>query len=294
LHRKKRDSIPPAPVLPESAVAAVGADSGITQTCLARPPLWHNFSMTEDRKSLTRLYFPGQIADHGECILPPAQAHHVARVLRLKAGDEVTMFDGSGAEYPAAIVRLDRSAVTLRVGEPRERDRESPLAISLAQAISSGERMDYTVQKAVELGAVRIEPLLSSRCVVRLAGERALRRAAHWQAVAVAACEQCGRNRVPEIAPVMAFGDWLGRQSGADERWRLLLAPHTGVRLRELARPAGAVTLLVGPEGGFTPEEEDAARLAGFSPVRLGPRVLRTETTAVAALAALQTLWGDL
>jgi 16S rRNA (uracil1498-N3)-methyltransferase len=164
----------------------------------------------------------------------------------------------------------------------------------LAQAVSSGERMDYTVQKVVELGAARIEPLMSSRCVVRLTGERAVKRAAHWRAVAVAACEQCGRNRVPEIAPVTAFRDWLGRQSGTDERGRLLLAPHTGVRLRDVIRPAGMLTLLVGPEGGFSPEEEDAARRVGFNPVRLGPRVLRTETAAVAALAALQALWGDL
>ncbi len=250
--------------------------------------------MTGDRKSLTRLYFPDPIADHGECVLPAAQAHHVARVLRLKAGEGVTLFDGNGSEYPAAIVRLTRSAVVLRVGERRELDRESPLAISLAQAVSSGERMDYTVQKAVELGAARIEPLTSSRCVVRLAGERAAKRTAHWQAVAVAACEQCGRNRVPEIAPVTAFSDWLGRQSGSDGRARLLLAPQGGVRLRDVVRPAGALILLSGPEGGFTAEEEDAAQRAGFAPVRLGPRILRTETAAVAALAALQTLWGDL
>ena len=250
--------------------------------------------MEGEPKSLTRLYFPDRIADHGECVLPAAQAHHVARVLRLKKGAGVTLFDGNGSEYPAAIVRLDRSAVTLRVGERRDLDRESPLVIALAQAVSSGERMDYTVQKAVELGAARIEPLTSSRCVVRVAGERALRRAAHWQAVAVAACEQCGRNRVPEIAPVTALNDWLGRQSGTDGRSRLMLAPYTGMRLRDVARPAGALTLLVGPEGGFTPEEEQAAQRAGFCPVRLGPRILRTETAAVAALAALQTLWGDL
>lgn len=250
--------------------------------------------MERDRKSLTRLYFPGRIADHGECVLPAAQAHHVVHVLRLKAGDELALFDGKGSEYAAQIVRLDRSAVTLRIGERRDKDRESPLVISLAQAISSGERMDYTVQKAVELGVARIDPLISSRCVVRLAGERAAKRVAHWQAIAVAACEQCGRNRVPQVSPVEALNNWLERQSVAEASARLLLTPYGGARLRDVGQPAGVVTVLGGPEGGLTPEEEQAAHRAGFSPVRLGPRVLRTETAAVAALAALQALWGDL
>lgn len=250
--------------------------------------------MEEERKPLTRLYFPDRIADHSEFLLPPAQAHHTARVLRLEAGDDLTLFDGKGAEYPAAIVRVDRSRVTVRVGERRARDRESPLAVTLVQAVSSGERMDYTVQKAVELGVVRIAPVTSSRCVVRLAGARAAKRAAHWHAVAVAACEQCGRNRVPEVAPVTSLRNWLGSRSAGGASCCLLLAPHAGARLRDVVRPPAAVTLLVGPEGGFTPEEEQAAQRAGFSPVRLGPRILRTETAAVAALAALQTLWGDL
>jgi 16S rRNA (uracil1498-N3)-methyltransferase len=250
--------------------------------------------VTAEAKSLTRLYFPDEIPDHSECVLPAAQAHHVARVLRLAAGDALTLFDGAGTEYPAVISHLDKSAVKLRVGESRECDRESPLWITVAQAISSGERMDFTVQKAVELGAARIVPLISSRCVVRLSGERAVKRVAHWQAVAVSACEQCGRNRVPQIAAVASLADWLGRQPGPGGATRLLLAPRGDVRLREIARPAGEVTLLIGPEGGFAPEEADAAGRAGFTAVRLGPRVLRTETGAVAALAALQTLWGDL
>lgn len=214
-------------------------------------------------------------------------------VLRLAAGDALTLFDGAGGEYPAEVVRLGKSGVTVRMGERREIDRESPLVVTLAQAVSSGERMDYTIQKAVELGVARIEPLIASRCVVRLSGERAAKRVQHWHAVAAAACEQCGRNRMPAVAPVAPYADWLAQQAVPAPGSALLLAPRGDGRLRELPRPAGPVTLLAGPEGGFSPQEADAAARAGFTPIRLGPRVLRTETAAVAALAALQVLWGD-
>lgn len=243
---------------------------------------------------LSRIYFPGEIPPHGSCLLAPAQAHHVARVLRLQAGDAITLFDGRGIEYAAVIARIAKSGITLNVGEPRRIDRESPLAVTLAQAISSGERMDYTVQKAVELGVAGIQPLESARSVVRLDGIRARKRLAHWQAVVIAACEQCGRNRVPEIAPVMALRDWLGlavRRPASETR--MLLAPQAGITLREVPRPRAGVTVLAGPEGGFTTEEQHDATRAGFVAVRMGPRVLRTETAAVAALAAMQALWGD-
>jgi len=239
---------------------------------------------------LTRLYFSGEIAAHGECRLEPAQAHHVLHVLRLAAGDEVTLFDGRGVEYAAAIARTGKNGVTLNVRERHCVSRESPLAVSLAQGLSSGERMDYTVQKAVELGVTSIQPLLTSRSVVRLAGERAEKRVAHWRAVAIAACEQCGRNFIPEINNLHTITQWLGTPGSAS---RLLLSPRAGMRLRDLPRPAKTVTLLAGPEGGLSPEEEGAAKIAGFIAVQLGPRVLRTETAAVAALAAMQTLWGD-
>lgn len=248
--------------------------------------------MTESAKPLTRIYFPGDIPVHGECALPPDQAHHAARVLRLAVGEAVTLFDGEGAEYSAVIARVAKSGVTLNVGEQQRVDRESPLQITLAQAISSGERMDYTVQKAVELGVVRIQPLESERSVVRLDSERAERRVAHWQAVVVAACEQCGRNRVPEVLPVLSFSAWLGRGTQHDGE-RVMLSPHAQVNLRDLARPPERATLLAGPEGGLSPQEQRDAQATGFTPVKLGPRVLRTETAAVAALAAMQTLWGD-
>lgn len=211
-------------------------------------------------------------------------------VLRLKAGDALTLFDGRGAEYAALIKRIDKSGLTLNVTARREISRESPLAVVLAQGVSSGERMDYTVQKCVELGVAAIQPLITQRSVVRLAGERADKRVAHWQSVAAAACEQCGRNRVPEVLPVQPLARWLG---APPQGVRYLLSPHAGKRLREFERPADTVTLLVGPEGGWNEEETAAAQLAGFAPMALGPRVLRTETAAVAALAAMQALWGD-
>lgn len=244
---------------------------------------------------MTRIYFSGEIPVHGACVLPARQAHHVTRVLRLGEGDAVTLFDGNGAEYPAVIARAARGGgVTLNVGERISADRESALRIVLAQAISSGERMDYTVQKAVELGVARIQPLLTERSVVRLDSARAGKRVAHWQAVAVAACEQCGRNHVPPVAAVETLREWLARDIGSQaDCVRVVLAAEAGVTLRELRRPSAGVELLAGPEGGFTPDEENDARRVGFVPVRLGPRVLRTETAAVAAIAALQTLWGD-
>jgi 16S rRNA (uracil1498-N3)-methyltransferase len=243
-------------------------------------------------KPLTRLYFPGDIAVHGECRLPPAAAHRIQHVLRLGPGAALTLFDGQGVECDAEIVRAGKTGVTVRVGTRRAVDRESPLHVVLVQAVSAAERMDYTTQKAVELGVAAIQPVTSSRSVVRLDAERGVKRVAHWQAVAAAACEQCGRNRVPPVHALLALASWLG---GCDARatGSFLLSPRASVALRELPRPDAAVTLLVGPEGGLTREEQEAAERAGFTPIRLGPRVLRTETAAVAALAAMQALWGD-
>jgi 16S rRNA (uracil1498-N3)-methyltransferase len=243
-------------------------------------------------KPLTRLYFRGDIAAHGECRLPPAAAHHVQHVLRLHPGAALTLFDGEGVEHDAVIVRVGQGRVTVQVGAQRAIDRESPLRIVLAQGVSAGERMDYTIQKAVELGVTAVQPVVSSRSVVRLDAQRGAKRVAHWQAVAAAACEQCGRNRVPPVQPVMPFASWLG---ACDPRatQALVLSPRATLGVRDLQRPGTAITLLAGPEGGLAPEEQQAAERAGFTPVKLGPRVLRTETAAVAAIAAMQTLWGD-
>jgi 16S rRNA (uracil1498-N3)-methyltransferase len=216
------------------------------------------------------------------------------RVLRLKAGDAVALFNGDGAEYSAIISEAGRDRLALEVTGRTAVDRESPLAVTLAQAVSGGERMDYTVQKAVELGAAVIQPLTAERSVVRLQGERAAKRAEHWQAVVVASCEQCGRNRLPHVLPLLAFDAYLaGEAARRDDALRLMLSPRSARALRDFDRPAGAIVLLAGPEGGFSPQEGRTAEQAGFLPARLGPRVLRTETAAVAALAAIQALWGD-
>jgi 16S rRNA (uracil1498-N3)-methyltransferase len=241
-----------------------------------------------------RLYFPGELEPGRSCTLPSQQAHHALQVLRLRRGESVILFNGDGAEYPAVIVAASRDRFALDVTGREAVDREAPFAVTLAQAVSSGERMDYTIQKAVELGVAAIQPLETRRSVVRLSADRAERRVAHWQAVAIAACEQCGRNRVPPVLPVLQVDGFLaGSDVSPKGERRVLLSPRSARRLLDLERPAGAIVMLAGPEGGFTPDEERAAERLGFLPVRLGPRVLRTETVAVAALAAMQALWGD-
>lgn len=241
----------------------------------------------------TRMYLPGDLTPGCACAMPPAQAHHALRVLRLKAGDPLTLFNGDGAEYGAVIASVAGNALIVTVGERRDAARESRLGVVIGQALSSGERMDYTVQKAVELGVSAIHPLAAERSVTRLDAKRAGKRVAHWQSVVIAACEQCGRNCIPPVAPVAALDHWLARRGTNDAALRLMLSPRAETRLRDLQRPQGMVVLLAGPEGGFTREEETLARAGGFTPILLGPRVLRTETAAVAALAAMQALWGD-
>ncbi len=224
--------------------------------------------------------------------LPPEAARHAVGALRLRTGDPLTLFNGDGAEYPGALELRGRCAF-VRVSGRREPERESPLRITLAQGISSGERMDLTLQKAVELGIGAIRPLMMRRTVVKLAGDRVARRLRHWQGVVIAACEQCGRNRVPEVEPVEEAMAWLDSAEVAGSACRFLLDPEAEAGLGGLPSPSGPVLLLAGPEGGFDPAERRAALAAGFRPLRLGPRILRTETAALAALAAMQTCWGD-
>ncbi|MBZ0126173.1 MAG: 16S rRNA (uracil(1498)-N(3))-methyltransferase [Rhodocyclaceae bacterium] len=238
-----------------------------------------------------RFFCPQPLAPNSLAELPSAAAHHALRVLRLGAGDPVTLFNGEGGEYPGRIAEAGR-AVRVQLGDWHAVERESPLDMTLAQALPSGDKMDFVVQKAVELGVARIQPLASSRSVVRLAGERAARRVEHWRQVAISACEQCGRNRLPEIAPILDLRQWLGQLAQDNEIRRLLLSPQGGRRPRELA--GRRFLLLVGPEGGLDKEEAAAARLAGFADLSLGPRILRTETAGPAALAALGALHGDL
>ncbi len=237
-----------------------------------------------------RFYLDQTLAPGARFSLPPGPARHAARALRLATGDVITLFDGRGGEYAAHIERIHRDEVAVSVGGFTDVERESPLQVVLAQGISSGERMDYTLQKAVELGVAAIQPIAARRSVVKLAGERSERRVAHWQAVVAAACEQCGRNRVPPVAAPRSLADWLATPRAG----RLLfLSPTAAARLADLSAPTATDCLVAGPEGGFEGDELAALEAVGAIPVRLGPRVLRTETAALAALAAMQTLWGD-
>lgn len=228
----------------------------------------------------------------GEAVtLPQAAYHHLVVVLRRIRGDTVTLFNGRGGEYRVALETVGKRSVVARVLEHHDVARESPLSVTLAQAVSKGERMDFTIQKAVELGIAEIQPLVTDRVVVRLNEERWQRKQEHWQSVAVSACEQCGRTRVPRIAPVMDLRDWLSAApAGA---LRLVLAPGAAA-LAPRRTPGQPVVLLVGPEGGLSEMELKLADLAGFSAMALGPRVLRTETAGMVALTVLQSLWGDL
>lgn len=202
----------------------------------------------------------------------------------------MVLFDGRGGEYLAHIQRIERERVVAELASWRDVERESPLAVTLVQALQAGEKMDFTIQKAVELGVRDIVPVESRRSVLRLSGDRAAKRVAHWQGVAASACEQCGRNQVPLVAPLEKLENWLARPT--DASLRLMLAPDADEALVNL--PSGsAVQLLIGAEGGLDPQEVLAAKQAGFRPVRMGPRVLRTETAGLAALAILQALWGD-
>lgn len=241
--------------------------------------------------SIARFHCPVPLASGERLILPDAVARHAMAALRLRTGDTVILFNGDGVEYLATLHRDGKRVVALP-GERRTPERESPLEITLAQGISSGERMDYTLQKAVELGVTHIQPVLMRRTVARLDSDKRQRRQQHWQAVAISACEQCGRNRIPEVAPILDFEDWVVRPRPAGVDY--MLDPEGMLRLHARPAPEGRVCLLAGPEGGFDPAEREIARARGFQPLRLGPRILRTETAAVAALAAFQALWGDL
>ncbi len=229
-----------------------------------------------------RVYVPGPLRAGTSVGLPHDAGHH-ARVLRLREGDEVTLFDGTGGEWSGRL----SSRARVELLEKREVERESPLAVTLVQGVSSGERMDYTVQKAVELGVAAIQPLLTKRGVVRLEGTRASARVEHWRKIVIAACEQCGRNRIPEVLPLLAFRDYKPQAGGV----KLLLSAQ-GRSIRQLETMEQAV-IAAGPEAGFAQEEQAALERAGFVKASLGPRILRTETAALAALAALSALRGD-
>jgi 16S rRNA (uracil1498-N3)-methyltransferase len=242
--------------------------------------------MKERPGHIPRLFVEAALAPQRRLALPDEAAHHAARVLRLEDGDEIVLFDGRGGEYSARLVVHGRE-VEAELGDFSDVGRESPLAATLVQGLSSSDKMDFTIQKAVELGAVAVQPLLTAKSVVRLSGEREAKKLERWRRVAIAACEQCGRNRIPEVREPLPLERYRPEEDGA----RLLLSPTAQEPLSRHAR--APVTLAAGPEAGFSREEEQMLVREGFVPVRLGPRVLRTETAALAALAALNALAGD-
>ena len=234
---------------------------------------------------MPRFHCPLPLAADAQLTLPPTAARHV-QVLRLQPGDAVTLFNGEGGEWSATVTHRGRSDVQVQVGSHSAVEREAARAVHLVVGMPANERMDWLVEKATELGAASIQPIAAARSVLKLAGERATKRQQHWQAIAVAACEQCGRNRVPPVHAPLALADWL--RGGQAEGTRLLLSLRDGSRpLRQAAGDAHALWVLHGPEGGLTAQEEDAAIAAGFAPASLGTRVLRAETASVAALAML-------
>jgi 16S rRNA (uracil1498-N3)-methyltransferase len=241
---------------------------------------------------LTRIHLAQPLAAETEVILPEAAAGHVARVLRLRPGAALLLFDGSGADFRAEISEIAGPRVRARILERIDGLPESPLAVTLVQAVSRGERMDWTLQKATELGVRRIQPVLSARSVVRLDGHQGERRLRHWQAVVASACEQCGRSMLPLVEAPLELPRYLETPRG--DGLRLVLAPDGAGSIGGLAAGLASVELLIGPEGGLDEAEVAAAERAGFDRVRLGPRVLRTETAGIAALAVLQALAGDL
>lgn len=225
----------------------------------------------------------------GEHELPEAQAHYIGRVLRMAPGDAVQLFDGSGQEFRGQLLEVGKKAVRVALDETLPGQAESPLQVHLGQGLSRGERMDWAIQKATELGVSAITPIVSERCEVRLKDERADKRLAHWRQVAISACEQCGRSTVPVIHPPVTLADWL-KETDAD--LKLVLHPVAEPLTRH-ERPA-RLAFLIGPEGGLSDAEVEQAKAAGFHSARLGPRVLRTETAPVVALAVAQQLWGDI
>lgn len=275
------------------SAAPVGLDSEVPRhdRYLATPPAHRAGPL---RMRLTRVYLPAPLIPGARRALPADARAHLVRVLRLRSGAALTVFDGEGLECPALIVRASAAAVEVELSAPVVTEAPARLRLGLVQGISRGERMDYTVQKATELGVAMIQPVLTQHAIVKLDATQGLKRLAHWRAVALAACAQCGRARAPLIVAPLPFSDYLAALPERASACRLVLTPEGDGSLAQLAAPVTAVELIIGPEGGLAPEEIDALLASGATAIRLGPRVLRTETAAVAALAALQALYGDL
>lgn len=239
---------------------------------------------------MPRFYVDFALSPDSVVELPDDVVHHL-NVLRVKNTEEIVLFNGNGKAYPALPEVLEKRRASVRILREEATDNESPLNITLVQAVSAAERMDFTLQKSVELGVAEIRPVISERCVVRLSGERAEKRVARWQEIVVSACEQSGRNIVPKVLPLTTYAQAL--QQLSQETTKLLMSLNRAQKLSDVRPQSGKVVFMVGPEGGWTEKEEQQAFDAGFQSVTLGKRVLRTETASLAAIAAMQTLWGD-
>src|SRR5450830_312972 len=238
-----------------------------------------------------RFYCPKKFSTGSNLELPENAATHAARVLRMQVGDKAILFNGGGFDYLAELTFVSKSQVGIKIISSQLISNESPLKITLLQGISAGDRMDFTIQKAVEMGVSHIQPISTQRSVVKLSAERAEKRLEHWQNVIISACEQSGRAVVPEITAPVSLAQWFSKKPIFD--LGITLAPTASQSLKALKKPSGSICLLIGAEGGLTDDEIDLASLQGFEAVTLGKRILRTETAPLAAIAAMQTLWGD-
>lgn len=239
---------------------------------------------------MPRFYLPENLSVGQTVALPDNIVRHL-NVLRVRPNENITLFDGKGKAHAAQLTVLEKRRAEAEILREDTTDNESPLNITLIQSISSGERMDFTLQKSVELGVTAIQPVISERCIVRLDGERAAKRLARWQEIVISACEQSGRNTVPPVLPIIGYREALDKMPS--ESTKLIMSINRARKLADIRHPSGAIVFMVGPEGGWTEQEEQQAFEAGFQAVTLGKRILRTETAPLAALAAMQTLWGD-
>ncbi|HFC6331272.1 TPA: 16S rRNA (uracil(1498)-N(3))-methyltransferase [Neisseria meningitidis] len=239
---------------------------------------------------MPRFHLPENLSVGQTVALPDNIVRHL-NVLRVRPNENITLFDGKGKAHAARLTVLEKRRAGAEILHEETADAESPLNITLIQSISSGERMDFTLQKSVELGVTAIQPVISERCIVRLDGERAAKRLARWQEIVISACEQSGRNTVPPVLPIIGYREALDKMPS--ESTKLIMSINRARKLGDIRQPSGAIVFMVGPEGGWTEQEEQQAFEAGFQAVTLGKRILRTETAPLAALAAMQTLWGD-
>lgn len=242
--------------------------------------------------SNTRFYSAEKLSVGAVVPLSISAATHATRALRLNVGNKIKLFNGDGFDYNCELISIKKNAVIASVKSSQKIESESALSITLLQGISSGDRMDYTIQKAVELGVWGIQPISTERSVVKLSQERAQKRLEHWQNIVISACEQSGRAFVPQVLEPLSLSHWLANNPFNDDT-RILLNPVGAAKLANIAKPNGKITLLIGAEGGLSQNEIDAATSQGFQSTILGPRILRTETAALTAIASMQTLWGD-